>query len=535
MSTSVRDRAEPGVPTPPPGGGPAPDPAPRRDSVPVWIARGCGVIAGVAGLAIADLLAWLVSLPGAPLPAVGGWLISIFPAPLINFGKDFLRTADKPILMVLVALVVLVVAALAGQLELRRRWAGLVVFVVLGILAGVGIHSQTDATLASYLPIVVGLIIGYALLETQITRLARARREPDQQQARRRFLKGMIIGGTVAAVGFVAGRALQAGAAVVNTARARVVLPPAATRAPAIPAGADLGISGLTPYITPNEDFYRIDTALQVPRIDPVDWSLKVTGLVENEIEISWAELLEQPMTEHVVSLTCVSNEVGGNLAGNARWLGWPVRELLARAKPDPSADMVLSRSWDGFTAGTPLEAMTDPDRLAVIAVGMNGEPLPVEHGFPARLVVPGLYGYVSATKWVTELKVTRFSADQGYWTPLGWSAKGPIKLASRIDVPSGTVDAGTVAVAGVAWRQHVGVKAVEVSVDDGPWANATLAATAGPDTWRQWSYPWAATTGTHSIRVRAVDAEGNVQTDAVAAPAPDGASGYHEVSVKVR
>ena len=272
-----------------------------------------------------------------------------------------------------------------------------------------------------------------------------------------------------------------------------------------------------------------------MPSINPDTWSLTVTGMVENEITMSFADLLAEPMTEHLASLTCVSNTVGGDLAGNALWLGWPIRELLARAKPTAGADMVLSTSHDGFTAGTPLEALTDPDRLALLAVGMNGEALPVEHGFPVRMVVPGLYGYVSATKWVTELKVTTFAADQGYWTPLGWSAKGPIKLASRIDVPSSTVDAGTVAVAGVAWRQHVGVKAVEVSIDDGAWQTATLAPTAGPDTWRQWSYAWAATSGTHAIKVRATDAEGNVQTDVEAAPAPDGASGYHQVSVKVR
>jgi len=230
-----------------------------------------------------------------------------------------------------------------------------------------------------------------------------------------------------------------------------------------------------------------------------------------------------------------VSNEVGGDLVGNAMWTGWPVRNLLAMAKPKAGADMVLSRSSDGFTAGTPIEALTD-DRNAMVAVAMNGQALPFEHGFPARLVVPGLYGYVSATKWVTELKVTRFSADEGYWTPRGWSAKGPIKTASRIDVPRAGrgVKAGTVAVAGVAWAQHRGISKVEVQVDDGPWQPATLAAEPTVDAWRQWVLMWAATPGTHEIRVRATDATGATQTEQHAPPDPDGSTGWHTVQVDV-
>ena len=257
--------------------------------------------------------------------------------------------------------------------------------------------------------------------------------------------------------------------------------------------------------------------------------------MVENEVAITYAELLAKPLVEHFTTLTCVSNEVGGDLAGNARWLGYPIRELLAQAKPLADADMVLSMSDDGWTAGTPLTALTDPDREAILAVGMNGEPLPIEHGFPVRMVVPGLYGYVSATKWVVNLKVTTYEKDEAYWTPLGWSAKGPIKIASRIDVPARTVDAGTVAVAGVAWAQHTGISKVEVQVDQDPWQPAEIAGTTGPDTWRQWKYAWTATPGTHRITVRATDANGTLQTAALAPPAPDGATGYHTISVKVR
>jgi DMSO/TMAO reductase YedYZ molybdopterin-dependent catalytic subunit len=303
-----------------------------------------------------------------------------------------------------------------------------------------------------------------------------------------------------------------------------------------VPPGADLHIEGLTPYVTANEDFYRIDTALQVPVVDPATWSLRITGMVQNPIQINYAELTAKPLVEHMTTLTCVSNEVGGDLAGNALWLGYPVRELLAEAKPLAGADMVLSKSHDGWTASTPLSALTDPHREALLAIGMNGEPLPIEHGFPVRMVVPGLYGFVSATKWVTSLRVTTYAEEQAYWTPLGWSPKGPIKLASRIDVPrKSTVDAGMVVVAGVAWAQHTGISAVEVQVDQGAWQPAQLAETVGPDTWRQWKYEWPATSGTHTLTVRATDANGQLQTAQQAPSMPDGATGYHSIRVKVR
>jgi hypothetical protein len=296
-------------------------------------------------------------------------------------------------------------------------------------------------------------------------------------------------------------------------------------------------VPGHTPFVTPNADFYRIDTALFVPRVDPVDWRLRVTGLVEQEVELDLEELFAQGHVEAMVTLTCVSNTVGGGLAGNAVWTGWPVRELLARAGVRPEADMVLSRSVDGFTAGTPLEVMTD-DRDALIAVAMNGDPLPAEHGYPVRLVVPGLYGYVSATKWLTELKVTRFDADEGYWTPRGWSERGPIKTASRIDVPrAGTLEppeSGTVVVAGVAWAQHRGISRVEVRVDDGAWSEAELLAEPTVDAWRLWRWEWRAQPGSHTLTVRATDGEGQVQTQEAAPPAPDGASGWHSVRVDV-
>jgi hypothetical protein len=291
----------------------------------------------------------------------------------------------------------------------------------------------------------------------------------------------------------------------------------------------------VTPFVVPNGQFYRIDTEFVVPKLDADTWRLRVTGMVEQEVEIDWATLQRKPMAEALVTLACVSNEVGGNLVGNAVWTGWPVRELLAMARPRPGADMVLQTSADGWTCGTPLTALTD-HRNALIAIRMNGQPLPFEHGFPARLVVPGLYGYVSACKWVTELKVTTFAADEGYWTPRGWSARGPIKTESRIDVPQPftNLPAGTVAVAGVAWAQHRGISKVEVQVDDGPWQTARLAADASIDAWRQWVYEWPATRGSHTIRVRATDGTGEVQTAVTAPPVPDGASGWHTITVRV-
>jgi hypothetical protein len=287
--------------------------------------------------------------------------------------------------------------------------------------------------------------------------------------------------------------------------------------------------------VVPNGDFYRIDTALTVPRLTTAGWSLRVWGEVDREVRLDWAGLLAKPLVQRYLTLACVSNEIGGDLVGNALWTGWPVRELLALAGPKAGADMVLSRSADGWTASTPLAALTD-GRDALLAVAMNGEPLPFEHGFPVRLVVPGLYGYVSATKWVTELKVTRYAVDEGYWTPRGWSALGPVKTASRIDVPrSGAkVGPGQVAVAGVAWAMHRGIRAVQVRVDDGPWADARVAAEPTLDSWRQWVYPWDATAGSHVLTVRAQDETGQWQTDQVAPVAPDGATGYHSVTVRV-
>ncbi|MCE4026358.1 molybdopterin-dependent oxidoreductase [Microbacterium sp. Au-Mic1] len=351
--------------------------------------------------------------------------------------------------------------------------------------------------------------------------------------SRRRFLAWTVGTAAVGILAAVAATAARAGSVAVGTVRSALHLPRPAVPAAPVPAGAALKVDGLSPLITPNADFYRIDTALVVPQVDPATWRLRIHGMVAHEVELTWDELLALPLVESAATLSCVSNEVGGDLIGNAVWLGYPIRELLARAQPSADADMVLSTSADGFTAGTPLEVLTD-DRAALLAIGMNGQPLPFEHGFPVRMVVPGLYGYVSATKWVTDLEVTRFDRATAYWTARGWSERGPIKLESRIDVPRGPVPAGDTVIAGVAWQPHAGVSAVEVQVDDGPWQRAELAPAISADTWVQWRLPWKATAGQRTVRCRAIGADGTVQTADVAPPAPDGATGWHTIGVTV-
>lgn len=508
-----------------------------------------GVAAAAVGLGVAELAAGLLvrvtSTAGTPSPllAVGGAFVDLTPAWLKDWAVATFGTADKLALGVGIGLTLIVAAALVGRLGVNSRALALTLFVLVGLAGLAAVASRPGSNALDLLPTVLGLAAGLWVLRSLLARLDR----PDAKAvdtptpsgplpSRRGVLRAAAGLGALGAVAILAGQTLLRTGRAVGDAVANLVLPKP-VRTVTVPTDALATVDGQTPYLTPNADFYRIDTALFVPQIEPGTWRLKVTGLVEREIEMNLGELLEEQHVEALVTLTCVSNTVGGGLAGNATWTGWPVRELLARAGVKPEADMVLSRSVDGFTAGTPLEAMTD-DRNALIAVGMNGTPLPPEHGFPVRLVVPGLYGYVSATKWLTELKVTRFDADEGYWTPRGWSALGPIKTASRIDVPrAGLVSPnaeGNVVVAGVAWAQHRGISRVEVQVDDGDWHEAQLLAEPTTDAWRLWSWQWPASPGAHRLTVRATDGTGQVQTADVAPPAPDGASGRHTVDVRV-
>lgn len=352
--------------------------------------------------------------------------------------------------------------------------------------------------------------------------------------ARRQFL--LAAGGSVAAaaVGGLAGRSLTTRKNV-SIAEQSVKFPRAASPVPPLPRGVSLPVPGISPFITPNGQFYRVDTALLVPQVDPANWQLRIHGMVAREITVTFDELLRRPLIEDYLTLCCVSNPVGGPYVGNAKWLGASLAALLREARPKSGADQLLATSVDGFTSGSPLSVVLD-GRDSLVAVAMNGAALPTEHGFPARLVVPGLYGYVSATKWVVDLEVTTFAAAQAYWVPRGWSQQGPIKTECRIDVPTNgkLLQAGKLQVAGVAWAQHKGIDAVEVRVSGGPWHEAALAAVPGIDTWRQWVWDWDATPGTYLIEARATDKTGYTQTSAVADVAPNGATGYPSTQLTV-
>jgi DMSO/TMAO reductase YedYZ molybdopterin-dependent catalytic subunit len=519
-----------------------------------WWAALVGVISALAVLATAEIVAVFVSASSSPFFAVGQLAIDLAPRWLKETMISIFGTGDKAALFAILGAVVLVFAALAGVLERRRSPFGIAVLVAFSAIAVLAVTTRPEATGIWAVPAVLGMLVGVLVLRAGTHRLqawqhARAAAAVDPAAVdpaaaefvsggiqRRQFLTFAGVAGAVALIAGIGARAMNASTAAVTAIRNAISLPTPAMPAPATPSGAQLDIEGISSLVTPNEQFYRIDVALQVPQLDPDSWQLKITGMVDTEITLSYAELLALPLTEHVTTIACVSNEVGGGLIGNASWLGYPIRELLEKAGPQAGADMVLSKGPDGFSAGTPIEALTDPDREALLAVGMNGSPLPTEHGFPARMIVPGLFGYVSATKWVTEMKLTRFADEQGYWTPRGWDALGPVVTQSRIDVPlSGQgVASGTVAIAGVAWAQHTGIEGVDVRVDDGPWQQATLAAPISIDTWVQWSLPWEASPGRHRITVRATDSSGYTQTDREAPPAPNGATGWHSIEVQV-
>ncbi|MFI7616885.1 molybdopterin-dependent oxidoreductase [Nonomuraea terrae] len=539
----------------------------RNEKVPAWAGALAGLVAGGVALGVAQLAAGVVGPQTFPVVAVGDATVDLTPAPVKDFAIRTFGEHDKAVLVGGVLVVLAGVAALLGVLARRRLAYGLAGMAAFGVVGVLAVLTRPDTGLAGVLPTVTGVAAGAWALSWLVRRATRpgegaveasvvrspARVSGGERDAgavewpavmrgggepvvfdRRRLLTGVAGGVVVAGAATVLGRQLG-GRQAVDAARLGVTLPKPAAPARPIPAGADLRIGGLSPFVTPNRDFYRVDTALVVPQVDPRDWTLRIHGMVDRPVELTFDDLLRMPLTEADVTLTCVSNEVGGNLVGNARWLGVRMADVLRKAGLRADADMLLSTSTDGFTCGTPADVVMD-GRDALFAVAMNGEPLPLDHGFPVRQVVPGLYGYVSATKWVVDIKATRFDQDQAYWTPRGWAERGPIKTQSRIDVPKpgASLRAGDTTIAGVAWAQHTGVDAVEVRVDGGQWQQARLAEVPGPDTWRQWSFDWAATPGSHTIEVRATDASGRTQTDQAAPPAPDGATGWHAVTVEV-
>ncbi|MEO8219970.1 MAG: molybdopterin-dependent oxidoreductase [Specibacter sp.] len=511
-----------------------------------------GVISAGVLFAVAQLISAFFGPVASPLTSVGSTFIDFTPAWMKNFAIATFGTNDKLVLLISMGVAATVLAALAGVVARRSLKSGSAMVLGFAVVMALCIITRAGAGIFDLVPLLLGTAAGLWALryltpprtvephpaDTPVnTGPAEAGQPaPDTGPSRRSFILRSAALAGIAVVAGIGGTVLATTRNAVNVVRDALKLPAPKTKAAALAAGVQSPIAGVTPFVTPNADFYRIDTALIVPEIDPSSWKLRVHGMVEEEFTMDFDELLASELIEDYVTLTCVSNVVGGNLAGNAKWLGFPLREVLARAKPKDGADMVLSTSIDGFSASTPLPVLQD-DRNAMLAVGMNGEPLPFDHGFPVRMVVPGLYGFVSATKWVVDLEVTTFAEKAGYWTSRGWSSHGPIKTASRVEVPRALsrVPAGKVSIGGSAWAQTKGISKVEVQLDDGAWLGAQLADEASVDTWRQWSYIWDnAPAGTHKVRVRAYDAAGDLQIEQQAPPEPDGSTGWHSITFNV-
>jgi DMSO/TMAO reductase YedYZ molybdopterin-dependent catalytic subunit len=551
-----------------------------------------GVLTAAVAMGFAQLAAGFTVPQSSPVLAVGQAAIDLTPQPVKDFAISTFGVNDKNALLAGILIILAAFAAVIGILAVRRLalgLAGLAVFACIGLAAAL---TRPNATAGYVIPTLVGAAAG-AFALTRLVRAARglgsaaarsersatrttaaelkppdlptsgaakeaaeaAAEEPEATPAgssftflpnpddpgrsgwpaRRRFLTTSGLAVVTAAAGALVGRELITRHNV-SAARAALRFPRPAVPAPPLPPGSNLNIPGLSSFVTPDGSFYRVDTALLLPEVDPASWQLRIHGMVQREVTLTFDELLRRPLIEDYVTLTCVSNPVGGPYVGNALWLGASLADLIRQARPLAGADQLLCTSVDGFTSGTPLQVVLD-GRDALLTVAMNGQALPVAHGFPARMVVPGLYGYVSACKWVTDIEVTTFATAYAYWPQRGWAQQAPIKTESRIDVPTGstTLSPGRTPVAGVAWAQHKGIAAVEVRVDGGPWQQAQLAAAPDIDTWRQWVWEWDATPGTHLLEARATDETGYTQTAAQAQPVPNGASGYPSASATVR
>ncbi len=519
----------------------APSAATPAPVVSRWHAAAAGVAAAGLALGVSEAIGAL--LPGATslVAAVGQFVIDHQPPGAKDFVVSLFGTNDKVALEIVVVLVSLAIGAGLGFLAVRRFAAaavGFAAFGVLGFVAALGDPQANPGIVAVQSAVSVGLalqvlswLLSWAQASTAAARPLDAATTTDP--ARRSFLLRTGAVGVVALLAGFGGRSLLERS---QTAPIPATdLPPVSDVVPPLTPAEDLAPTtpGLTPIVVPNDRFYRIDTALLVPDVDVTTWSLQIHGLVERETTLTWDQLLQLPLFEQYVTIACVSNEVGGNLVGNAKWTGVRLREILDMAGVSASATQLVGRSVDGFTAGMPTAWVMDPAREPMVAVQMNDQPLPLKHGYPARLIVPGLYGYVSATKWLSDLELTTLEAFDGYWVPLGWSKEAPILTQSRIDTPNGSVSAGRVPIAGIAWAPDRGISKVEVGIN-GTWHDAQLSTPISDTTWVQWVVAWDATPGQHEIRVRATDGTGTLQEELPSRPAPDGARGWHTIAVSV-
>jgi DMSO/TMAO reductase YedYZ molybdopterin-dependent catalytic subunit len=506
-----------------------------------------GVVSAALALGAGELVAGTGPRFASPVEAVAREVIDRAPRPVERFAVETFGTSDKLALVVGTLALSALLGAVLGLASRRRPWAGalgLAAFAALGALASL---SAPSAPAVAAVPSLAAGAAGAGALWLLLGRAGRFRRvssppgpaggpalRPTGGAGSRRAFLGLAAGvAAAAALAGAGGRALRSRFSAAES-RAGVTLPPAARPLPSVPAAAEVGVPGVASFVTPNADFYRIDTALVVPQVRAEDWSLRVTGLVDEPFELSFAELLDRELVEADITMTCVSNPVGGDLVGNARWLGVPASDLLDRARPRRGADQLVGRSVDGYTCGFPLGAAYD--RPCLVAVGMNGEPLPLRHGFPARLVTPGLYGYIGSTKWLTELEVTTFASFDQYWVPRGYADRAPVKTMARIDTPRSfeRVAPGRVVVGGVAWAQTRGIESVEISIDGSPFRRTELGAAVSDDSWRQWRHEWEAAPGRHTLVVRATDGSGEVQTEERSETLPDGASGWMSLVVTV-
>lgn len=495
-----------------------------------------GVVAGALGLAVSYAAAGLLRVRESPVVAVAEGVIDLTPGPVADWAIDTFGAADKTVLLIGLFLVLTLVFALIGWVARRRWWLAVVGYLLLALVGWIAVVVKPGAAGTELVPLGAGLVawlVAMAVLAEWLRRWElveesdEAATEPTH--SRRWFFASVGATAAVAAGGWVVGRFASSGWARVEETRRLLRLD--GVTEPSIPHGVEVGVEGVRPWRTSAQDFYLIDTAIIKPTIEPQEWALRIHGMVDRELVLTYDDLISREITEDWITLNCVSNPVGGDLIGNAWWSGVRWAAILAEAGPQEGADAVLQKSEDGWTCGTPLAALMD-DRNALLAVAMNGSPLPVEHGFPVRTIVPGLYGYVSACKWVIDVEVTRFDDITAYWTDKGWAEQGPVKMSSRIAVPAPgeEVTAGAVVVAGEAWAQHTGIAGVAVSLDGGAWTPAQLARVPNDDTWVQWRVEMQVPAGDHELRVRAIDKEGETQTGVVRDVLPDGATGWHTV-----